>query len=163
MTQIRSGHCPLNSYLFRFKSVDSPNCTFCDHPEDVEHLLLNCRKFARLRRSLAQATKDLGVNMTRKALLTSPASFEAVATFCRISHRFYHARHKAFIPPQIPPPGQPPPRRQPGQPPGRTTRRPPARQRQPPRGNSRRQSANDNQDQHQEQAQAFFRLPTPTI
>lgn len=45
VAQIRLGHCPLNSYLHRFRAVDSPKCDLCDQVEDVDHFLLQCKKF----------------------------------------------------------------------------------------------------------------------
>ncbi|KAH9809077.1 hypothetical protein DFH28DRAFT_907042 [Melampsora americana] len=100
ITQIRSGHCSLNRFFFRFKNSDSRNCSLCSQYENVQHLLLNCKKFARLRRDLYKAANEAGVPMKGKDLLTCSSMYGALSTFCRISHRFYKARHKAFAPPR---------------------------------------------------------------
>jgi hypothetical protein len=43
LIQLRTGHCVLNNYLFRFKKVDSAECPQCGHAnETVEHFLLEC-------------------------------------------------------------------------------------------------------------------------
>lgn len=98
VAQLRAGHCPLNSYLFRFKASDSPNCDVCSQVEDVDHLLTSCKKFAGLRRTLCNSARLLKVQQTRKGLLTSPEAYPDVATFGRKSYRFYRARFKRHIP-----------------------------------------------------------------
>jgi ribonuclease HI len=50
--QLRSGHTPLNSYLHRIKKLNSPNCTTCNTPEDVQHFLIKCRRFNNERKTL---------------------------------------------------------------------------------------------------------------
>lgn len=94
ITQIRAGHCPLNSYLFRFHAADSPNCNLCRQPETVDHLLTNCRKFVGLRRRLYGAATAAKVATNRTSLLTSPKLYPAIATFGRQSFRFYASRHR---------------------------------------------------------------------
>lgn len=108
VAQLRAGHCPLNSYLFRFKAVDSPLCTVCGQKETVEHYLLLCRKFVGLRRRLFKAATKLNIPRTRQALLTNPKIFQALADFGRGSFRFYKSRYPTNGPP--PPIPTPPPR-----------------------------------------------------
>ena len=41
--QLRTGHCGLNQYLWRFKKVDSAECGKCGYQkETVEHFLTEC-------------------------------------------------------------------------------------------------------------------------
>ncbi len=41
-TQLRIGHVPLNTYLFRSRASPSPNCPYCNVPETVTHYILVC-------------------------------------------------------------------------------------------------------------------------
>ena len=41
-----SNHIPTNSYLLRFGLNDDDKCNYCDQSETIEHLLLECSKFA---------------------------------------------------------------------------------------------------------------------
>lgn len=58
VAQIRSGHCPLNSYLHQFKAVDSPLCGLCKQEENVDHFLTQCKKFVGLRRDLFKTARS---------------------------------------------------------------------------------------------------------
>lgn len=100
VAQIRSGHCPLNSYLHRFKAVESPNCDLCKQVESVDHLLLQCRKFAGLRRELIKAAQAASTAANRTQILTNPALFPALADFGRRTFRFYKARYRRQAPRQ---------------------------------------------------------------
>ena len=43
LTQLRTGHCGLNSYLFRFNKAESAECPQCGYAkETAEHFLLEC-------------------------------------------------------------------------------------------------------------------------
>ncbi|KNZ80053.1 hypothetical protein J132_07933 [Termitomyces sp. J132] len=51
LIQLRTGHCPLNHYLYRF------NCDAChEAPETVEHFILECRAHDRHRREMRKTT-----------------------------------------------------------------------------------------------------------
>lgn len=100
VAQLRSGHCPLNAYLHRFKASDTPNCDLCNQREDVCHLLTTCRKFVGIRHALFNAAKKKKTNTNRTDLLTNPNVFEDLGVFVRKSFRFYKARHRRFIRPQ---------------------------------------------------------------
>lgn len=97
VAQARSGHCPLNAYLFRFKALDTPNCDLCGQHEDICHLLTICRKFVGLRRALFKSAKNMKISPNRAHLLTNPEIFKALTNFIRRSHRFYRARHRRYI------------------------------------------------------------------
>lgn len=45
ITQHWTGVIGLNDYLFKIGAVDSPKCAFCHVKENVEHFLLQCRRF----------------------------------------------------------------------------------------------------------------------
>jgi ribonuclease HI len=53
LTQLRTGHVPLNKHLFNIHRVDSPTCPSCHgHPETVHHFLIACAAHHRERRTL---------------------------------------------------------------------------------------------------------------
>lgn len=43
--RMRCGHTSLNESLFRFSIVASPNCSVCDTPETLDHVLWECTRF----------------------------------------------------------------------------------------------------------------------
>lgn len=98
VAQLRSGRCPLNGYLYRFKAADNPKCDVCSQVEDVHHLLPACKKFAGLHKQLFNSARLLKVSQTQKRLLTSPTAYQDVANFGRKSYRFYRAQFKRHIP-----------------------------------------------------------------
>ncbi|KIJ40009.1 hypothetical protein M422DRAFT_115707, partial [Sphaerobolus stellatus SS14] len=51
-TQLRTGFIGLNSYLYKIKAVDSPNCQFCQAEETVTYFLLQCRRYNTQRHAL---------------------------------------------------------------------------------------------------------------
>lgn len=107
VAQLRSGHYPLNSYLYRFKATDSPQCALCGQPETVEHFLLTCKRYVGLRRRLLTTAKRLKIPRTRQALLSDPRIFQALADYGRRTFRFYKSRYPRNDP--IPPlPAKPP-------------------------------------------------------
>lgn len=107
VTQLRSGHCPLNAYLHRFKAADTAQCNLCGQKETVEHFLLTCRKFIGLRRRLLKTAKHLKIPPTRQSLLSNPKIFQALADYGRGSFRSYKSRYPKTGP--IPPLRAPPP------------------------------------------------------
>lgn len=53
LTQLRTGHIPLQTYLHRFNLAETPTCQHCgEEPETVIHYLKTCRKFHRQRHQL---------------------------------------------------------------------------------------------------------------
>ena len=83
LTQLKTNHAPLKSYLHRFKCADSPTCDQCQSgPETVANYILFCNKYAAQRRELAKAVKgnrweslDLSVLGNQKFL---PALFKYI-------------------------------------------------------------------------------------
>ncbi len=45
LVRLRTGHCGLKQYLYRFKQADSPYCDCGDGKETVEHYLLECNLY----------------------------------------------------------------------------------------------------------------------
>ncbi|KAF8597213.1 hypothetical protein BDV93DRAFT_405100, partial [Ceratobasidium sp. AG-I] len=69
LVQLRLGHFPTASYLYRFNLTDTPQCTHCyERAESIEHYLMNCTAHRAQRRvrdlALGAASRSL------KALLT---------------------------------------------------------------------------------------------
>lgn len=70
IVQLRAGHSPLNAHLFWCKRSPSPNCDLCGCPETVDHFLLICQRYNRIRSTLsASFMKKL------KTPFPSPPSF----------------------------------------------------------------------------------------
>lgn len=98
IARVRSGHCPLNSILFRFRASNTPNCNVCSQVEDIDHLLTVCIKFAGLQRKLLNKARLKNTPPNQTGLLTSPGTSQAVATFGRNTFRFYRVKFKRHIP-----------------------------------------------------------------
>ena len=45
ITRLRTGHCRLNEYLYRFNRIETPKCECGAEKETVEHYLLNCELY----------------------------------------------------------------------------------------------------------------------
>jgi hypothetical protein len=69
LVQLRLGHFPTASYLYRFNLTDTPQCTHCyERAETIEHYLMNCTAHRAQRR-----VRDLALgaaSRSMKALLT---------------------------------------------------------------------------------------------
>ena len=55
LTQLRTGHCGLNSYLHRFNITESAECECGEGKETHEHFLLVCKRYIEDRKILLQA------------------------------------------------------------------------------------------------------------
>lgn len=75
IAQILSVNCPLNSYLFRFRASDTPNCDVCSQVEGFNHLLTVCKKLAGLRRELLSEGKLKKTPPNQAGLLTNPDTY----------------------------------------------------------------------------------------
>lgn len=87
ITQLRSGHVPLNAYLNRFRQLTDPACECQEGLETVEHFLFICHRYERQRATLEQRALELGIRMGR-SILTNPKAFKAVASYCNSTWRF---------------------------------------------------------------------------
>lgn len=83
ITRLQSGHCPLNGYLARFHTADTPDCDICHQQKDDNHLLMVCRKFVELRRTLFGTARKAEIAPNRAQLLTTLKMFKALSTFGR--------------------------------------------------------------------------------
>ena len=60
--QILTGHCRLNSYLFRFKILDSPTCNCSLSIETIHHFLFECKIFHDLRLSFKRIVERRNIS-----------------------------------------------------------------------------------------------------
>ena len=94
ISQLRITHIPLNSYLHRFKRVDSPRCPACgEEQETIEHFLLHCPAYAHqwwaLKKTL-KAKPDIRI----KTLLGSNKATLALKNYIITTHRFHTSQDK---------------------------------------------------------------------
>jgi hypothetical protein len=88
LAQLRTGHCRLNYYLWRFKKSESAKCEKCGYEkETVEHFLLECPNFWRERHELR---KKVGTGRMRVATLlgdkdTVQATMEYISATRRLN------------------------------------------------------------------------------
>ena len=88
LAQLRIGHIPLNSYLYRFKLVDSPRCPACGAAvETVHHFLLTCPAYEYERWPLKQKSKG---RLSLKSLLTDVKLTEHLIKYIEATKRFDH-------------------------------------------------------------------------
>jgi len=89
LTQLCIGHIPLNKHLHRIKRHDNPNWPHCPGtPEDINHYLFRCNKYATHRHKLV-------TNIKRKAfstphLLTDPVIIRHTLNFVNATWRSTH-------------------------------------------------------------------------
>ncbi len=86
MTQLRTGHVPLNKHLHAIAAVDPSQCQHCEGtPETVQHFLLNCQHYRgqrhQLRRELGRRANNLSY------LLTSAKAIPSVVSFVNATRR----------------------------------------------------------------------------
>ncbi|EED21750.1 endonuclease/reverse transcriptase, putative [Talaromyces stipitatus ATCC 10500] len=66
--QLKTGHAPIGTYLYRIGQRESPECQACKEPhETVRHVLFECRGRRAGRRTLYQALKKAGVPLPTAA------------------------------------------------------------------------------------------------
>src|SRR5258706_3831080 len=89
LTQLRTGHIPLNGHLFHINKTESPHCNHCPNMvEDVAHLLFHCNKYAIQRHRLVMATKRKAFNSNH--ILTNPTAIRHMINFVNSTGRFRH-------------------------------------------------------------------------
>jgi len=89
IAQFRLQHVPLNSYLYRFKRVDKPNCPACGEAEEsIAHFLLTCPSYAFERWALARHVKKRRKHMTVESLLGCPDLATPLAKYIDSTGRF---------------------------------------------------------------------------
>jgi ribonuclease HI len=87
LTQLRTGHVPLNKYLHRIQRAESPICPACrTHDETVQHFLLMCPAYSRqryfLNRDLSRGSRSLAI------LLSHPKAFPYLFRYIAHTQRF---------------------------------------------------------------------------
>ena len=85
LAQLRTGHCPLNLYLHRFKKTDSPYCQCRYQHETVQHYLLECRNYKSERKWLRN--KIGPHNMNLGAILGNPKLANHTAKYVEMTKR----------------------------------------------------------------------------
>ncbi|KAJ3473536.1 hypothetical protein NLI96_g12952 [Meripilus lineatus] len=87
ITQLRTGHAPLNEHLHRIKRSATPNCPHCGpgFTESVRHFLIQCRHHSRARYQMYRKLKRNAYNI--EYLLQAPKAFPHVIKFIRDSNR----------------------------------------------------------------------------
>jgi ribonuclease HI len=86
IVQLRTGHCGLNNYLYRFGISDTPYCECGYGKETVEHFLLECRRYKEQRRVLRQ---EVGVGKMRvDKLLGDPKVIKKTLEYVKKTERF---------------------------------------------------------------------------
>jgi hypothetical protein len=84
LTQLRTGHAPLNQYLHRINRSDTPYCQHCDVP----HLLLSCNKYSLHRHKLVTALRRKAHEISH--LLSDRKAIYHTLNFLNDTGRFEH-------------------------------------------------------------------------
>jgi hypothetical protein len=85
LTQLRTGHIGLNTYLHRFKIVPSPLCPHCATLESVPHLLLICPAYHHVCLRLIIRVKTACLSL--RTLLSAKSDAAPVLAFVRETGR----------------------------------------------------------------------------
>jgi len=89
LSQFRLTHVPLNSYLKRFKRVDSASCPACGaDQETIVHFLLFCPAYAHERWALARQVKKQRKAISIESLLGDPNLVTPLGNFINATQRF---------------------------------------------------------------------------
>ncbi|KAJ3784018.1 hypothetical protein GGU10DRAFT_402979, partial [Lentinula aff. detonsa] len=89
LTQLRTGHIPLQGHLHKIKKTDSPTCPCCkQHPKTTFHYLFQCRAHRRPREILRQKVGRKNWNVG--ALLTEKNTLRHLFAYVDDTKRFYH-------------------------------------------------------------------------
>jgi hypothetical protein len=86
VTQLRSQHIPLASYLHQIKAIDSDLCLRCFDPETADHFLLKCPCWDTQRAKLRKAIGRHRFNLT--TLLALPQTIKATLEFVHETNKF---------------------------------------------------------------------------
>jgi len=89
LTQLRTGHAPLNKHLHRINRSDNPSCSYCTNTlEDVERFIFHCNKDALQRRKLV--TSIMRDAYSTQHLLSDPVIIRHTLNFVDATRRFTH-------------------------------------------------------------------------
>ena len=96
LTQLCTEHIPLNSYLYKFKLVDSPRCPACGAvSETTHHFLFTCPTYAYERWPLQQKCKG---TLSLKKIMTDRKLVRALLRYVTATERF--KRSSEYIRPE---------------------------------------------------------------
>lgn len=109
ITQLRTGHIPLFSYLFRRNLRTDPTCACGTGPENVEHFLFLCPLHAEPRLDLQAELDELDVPFNKTALF-HPSALEPLANFTSSTWRLQSRWDWALINNEQSPEGLAPPK-----------------------------------------------------
>jgi zinc-binding in reverse transcriptase len=86
LTQLCTEHIPLNSYLYKFKLVDSPRCPACGAaPETIQHFLFTCPSYAYERWPLQQKCKG---TLSLKKIMTDRKLVKTLLRYITATEQF---------------------------------------------------------------------------
>ena len=89
LTQLRTGHIPLNKHLFRINKSDTPHCPHCPNTdEDTSHLLFHCNRYVIHRHKLVLAVKRKAFHS--RHILSNPAAIRHTLNYVNSTGRFKH-------------------------------------------------------------------------
>ena len=80
LVRLRTSHCGLNHYLYRFNIKNISYCECGQGKETVEHYLLECRKYNEQRKKLR---KEVGIGKMKIAILGYPKIIKHMMKFVR--------------------------------------------------------------------------------
>ena len=85
--QIRTGHVPLNAYLFRFKRKESAQCPACGADKETpQHFLLECPAYAQERRKIGPKKGELELKFAD--VVSNGRKIIALAHYIKGTRRF---------------------------------------------------------------------------
>ena len=76
MARLRIGHAGLKEYITRFNMANDQNCSLCNIPETVTHLLADCRKYTANRDTLQQKLRAKGITNTSVKTLLGGGNYD---------------------------------------------------------------------------------------
>ena len=89
LTQLRTGHIPLNGHLYRINKSASPNCVHCPNlTEDIPHLLFHCNKYATQRQRFILAVERKAFHTQH--ILSDPSTIRHTLNFINSTGRLKH-------------------------------------------------------------------------
>jgi hypothetical protein len=86
LTQLLTNHGKFNAYLNKYHIKNSPNCERCgEGPEDVDHLIFNCKELAEQRLELQNKCQEIRIQWPcdKRNLLNSKL-YDNFSTFCNL-------------------------------------------------------------------------------
>ena len=86
IAQLRTGHCHLNEYLYRFNKIETPECECGAEKETVDHFLLRCELYDEERDKLRMKVGAEG--MIVSTLLGDKSIIKETAEYIEKTGRF---------------------------------------------------------------------------